>query len=344
MNVSAWPLWGIIVIFILAATIVLVVGTRLARIADRLADRTGLGEALVGAVLLGGCTSLPGITTSVTAAWAGQAEIAMSNALGGIAAQTAFLSIADFFNRRANLEHAAASVPNILHGTALVGLLALVLLAGQLPDWTIFAVHPVTVLLLLAYLGGLHVARASRDSPQWYARQTPQTREDVPEPPRRGETITGLWLNFAGAAALTAVAGWWIAQSGIALTERTGLSGSVVGGILTAISTSTPELVTAIAAVRAGALTLAVGTVLGGNAFDVLFAAASDVAYREGSIYHAIGGAEQMLTTLSIVMAAVLLMGLVHRERKGIANIGFESVLVLLLYVGGMVILATGLV
>jgi|GEM_PF-4997350 cation:H+ antiporter len=35
-----------------------IVGTRLARLVDELADRTGLGEAIAGAVLLGMATSL----------------------------------------------------------------------------------------------------------------------------------------------------------------------------------------------------------------------------------------------------------------------------------------------
>ena len=38
----------------------------------------------------------------------------------------------------------------------------------------------------------------------------------------------------------------------------------------------------------------------------------------------------------------VLLLGLLRRERRGVANIGFESVLVLLLYVGGFAFLGFG--
>ena len=50
------------------------------KVADRLADKTGLGEAVVGALFLGGSTSLPGIVTSVTTAAGGHAELAISNA------------------------------------------------------------------------------------------------------------------------------------------------------------------------------------------------------------------------------------------------------------------------
>ncbi|MEL6912790.1 MAG: sodium:calcium antiporter, partial [Cyanobacteria bacterium J06598_4] len=76
-------------IFIVAAFVIAIVGIKMTKIADRLADRTGLGEAVVGALFLGGSTSLPGIVTSVTTAAGGHAELAISNALGGIAAQTA---------------------------------------------------------------------------------------------------------------------------------------------------------------------------------------------------------------------------------------------------------------
>lgn len=58
----------------------------MAKIFDRLADRTGMGEVIIGAVFLGGSTS--GIVTSVTAAATDHPGLAISKAIGGIAAQT----------------------------------------------------------------------------------------------------------------------------------------------------------------------------------------------------------------------------------------------------------------
>ncbi|HEM46588.1 MAG TPA: sodium:calcium antiporter, partial [Alphaproteobacteria bacterium] len=79
-----------------------------------------------------------------------------------------------------------------------------------------------------------------------------------------------------------------------------------------------------------------VGGIIGGNTFDVLLVAASDAAYREGSVYHAIGARELFLFVLAIMMTVVLLLGMLRRQTHGIGNIGFESVLVLLLYLGGV--------
>ena len=82
-----------VALFVVAAVVIAFAGVKMAKISDRLADRTGLGEAVMGAVFLGGSTSLSGIVTSVTAAAGGHAELAVSNAVGGIAAQTTFLAI-----------------------------------------------------------------------------------------------------------------------------------------------------------------------------------------------------------------------------------------------------------
>jgi cation:H+ antiporter len=97
--------------------------------------------------------------------------------------------------------------------------------------------------------------------------------------------------------------------------------------------------VTALAAVRRGALNLAVGDVIGGNSFEVLFLAAADPFYRAGSIYHQFATENVFTAVLAILMTGVLLLGMLRRERHGIAGIGFESALVLALYVGSVALL-----
>jgi len=162
---ESWTLLQGGLVFLMCAAIIAVAGTRITRVVDQLADRTGIGEAAAGAVLLGASTSLGGSVLSVTVAWNGHAELAVSNALGGIAVQTFFLAVADMVYRRANLEHAAASVPNMMQNGLLICLLALTLLAPYLPDVTIGGVYPVTPVLLAVYFYGLYLVRAASESP-----------------------------------------------------------------------------------------------------------------------------------------------------------------------------------
>ena len=64
----------------------------------------------------------------------------------------------------------------------------------------------------------------------------------------------------------------------------------------------------------------------------MLFLAASDIAYREGSIYAAFSNQHLFTIALVILMSGVLLLGMLNRERRGMGNIGWESVAMLALY------------
>ncbi|MDN3523207.1 sodium:calcium antiporter [Halomonas ramblicola] len=317
------------------ALVIAVAGTRLTGIVDALADRTGLGEAIAGAVLLGMATSLSGLVVSVSAALADRPTLAMSNALGGIAVQTLFLTVADLIHRRANLEHAAASLGNLLQGGLLICLLSLVLVGRFAPDWTLWQVHPVTPLLLIAYLFGLRLVDRSRDNPMWRPAQTRETQPDIPDAQAERRSALRLWGGFALLATLLGVGGWLLERSASVIAEQTGLGQSVVGALMTAVVTSLPELVTSVAAVRRGALTLAVAGIIGGNAFDTLFVAAADIAYRGGSVYHAIPDRVSLWIALSLLMTGILLVGMLHRQRRGPARIGFESVGIIACYLVG---------
>jgi len=325
-----------ICIFIFAAIIVAIVGTKMAKIADQLAVRTGWGEAIIGAAFLGGSTSLPGIVTSVTAAAGGHPELAVSNAIGGIAAQTAFLAIADLFYRKANLEHAAASIANLVQGTVLMSLLAIPLLAMSGPQISFGGIHPATIVLLAAYIFGMRLVVKAEKNQMWSPRQTTLTQVKELIADKSDLSLPQLWFRFAIYAILIAISGFGIAKSGIAIASLTGISESLVGGFFTAVCTSLPELVTTIAAVRRGALTLSIGGVIGGNCFDLLLLAFSDLAYRDGSIYNAIANRQIFVMSLTILMIGVLLLGLLQREEKGLGNIGFESFLILILYASGV--------
>lgn len=337
---SSGLLWLDVVLFAVAAAAVAVAGVRMTRVADRLADITGLGEAVTGAVLLGASTSLAGIIASVTAAARGHPELAISNAVGGIAAQTLFLAFADIAYRRANLEHAAASPTNLINGVVLIAMLSLPLLAQASDPVAILGIHPGTPVLLIAYGFGLHLAHKMHVHPMWGPRRTPETKTDVPDEAVGGRReISRLALEAAGLAVVVAIAGYVIASTGITIARVGGISEGVVGAFFTAIATSLPELITTIAAVRRGALTLAVGGIIGGNTFDVLFLAFADIAYRPGSIYHAMSSQQEFTIVLVILMTAVLLLGLLGREPHGVANVGFESLTIIGLYALGAVVL-----
>jgi cation:H+ antiporter len=325
-----------IILFVFSTMVIAVAGTKLTRTADQLADLTGLGEALFGAVFLGAITSLAGIITSVVAALNDHPKLAMSNAIGGIAAQTVFLSIADIAYSRGNLEHAAASFANLMYGVLLIGLLSIVLIGFSGPEISILNIHPLSFLLIILYFAGSKLISSAKEKPMWRPRVTLDTIKDVPEEKNISQlSLKKLVLRFVILALIVAGSGYSVARSGITIADQTLLSEGFVGVLFTAVATSLPELIVSIAAVRQKAVTLAVGNIIGGNTFDVLFVAFADMAYSKGSILHAITQDQIFIVALTMLMTSALILGLLHREQKGIGKIGWESFLIILLYLAG---------
>jgi cation:H+ antiporter len=244
-----------------------------------------LGEVITGTLFLGCTTSLPGLAASITAVLDGRPALAISNAIGGIAIQTTFLTIADIAYTRANLEHAAASATNMIQTAMLVVLLALTLLGLTGPQVTIAHVHPMTPVLFLAAGTGFWLVYRSSTEPMWKPEQTAETVEDIPAEAHRrnslGKLLGGFVLTAGAATAAGAVAAYMTGN----IADATGLSETVAGGLFSGVATSLPELVTTVAAVRRRALTLAVSDIVGGNFFDVLFVFAADLVYLPGSLY-----------------------------------------------------------
>ncbi len=291
-------------------------------------------------------TSLPGIVTTITGGIAGDAAFALANPVGGVAIQTVWLAIADLAYRRANLEHAAASLENVLQALVLVALLAIPVVAYATPELVWGWVHPATVLIPVLYGYGFTLLRRMRAEPMWRPTATRDTRTedrladgaegDRPPPPSQARrpdarTTPRLWASLATLAVVVGAAGWVIGSSGVRLVRATGLPSEVVGFTLTTALTSLPELVVLVAAMRMGALTLGVGNIIGGNVFDTLMIAVADVSYTDGSVYAAAGPSSLVLLGGTILITTLLAGGLVMRDRKGI---GFEGVSLPLVYAG----------
>jgi len=129
-----------------------------------------------------------------------------------------------------------------------------------------------------------------------------------------------------------------VARTAVEIVTRVGVSETIVGALMTAVVTSLPELVTTLAAVRRGAMQLALGGIIGGNTFDTLFLSVSDMAYRDGSIYHAVTPPDLLWLCVGILMTGVLLMGLILRERDGPLSMGTESLLMFVIYGGAIAV------
>jgi len=157
-----------------------------------------------------------------------------------------------------------------------------------------------------------------------------------PTQPSKREGLRRASIGFAAATLGLLVAAPFLAGSANAIAEQSGISTTFIGTSLVGISTSLPELVTAIAAVRLGAFDLAVGNLFGSNAFNMAAFFFVDVAFRGGPLFNAISDAHAMTALWSILLMSIGLMGIIYRVEKRYLLIEPDSFLIILGYCIGL--------
>jgi cation:H+ antiporter len=338
----ALPLLANLGIFAVAAVVVWMAGTRLARYADAIGDRTELSQAFLGMMLLGVATSLPEIATTLTGASIGNAALVTGNLFGGVALQIAILAIVDLVAIKGALTYVAPKPVLLFQGVMLLLLLATALAGAAVRDPISVAGVGLTPMLLAAgYIMTVRATATGKYLPRWRPTDDDSRAAAAPDATssdRRANLSTRvLLLRSAGTALAILAAGWALTLTGDAMAEQTGLGASFVGVTLVAASTSLPELSTALAAVRQGNYEMAVSNILGTNCLEVALFVVADAAYRDGPILAAVDRSAMLAGSVGMVVTAILLLGLLERRNRTIVRMGIDSLAILTTYCVGLV-------
>jgi len=105
------------------------------------------------------------------------------------------------------------------------------------------------------------------------------------------------------------------------LADLMGWSRSFVGTQFVAAVTSLPELTVTFAALRLGAIDMAIANLLGSNLFNIAILAIDDVFYLPGPLLADVSPVHAVTALSAIAMSAVVLIGLLTRARKRIGGV-----------------------
>lgn len=323
-------------IFLGSAAVIVVAGTKLSHYGDRIADLTGLGRLWIGVVLMAVATSLPEVFTTISAGYFGAPDLAAGDLFGAGLTNMLTLGLIDQIHRGKGVWQQAA------FENTLVAALAIILTA--LASFFVlfrFGVEQVgiglgSLLLLLVYVLGIRLVFRQEDVKrrQQEMQKLAEALEEDHETKR--QALRHASLGFGAAALALLASAPLLARSGQDLAEATGISEMFIGTSLVALTTSMPELVTAVAAVRLGAFDLAVGNLFGSNAFNMAAFAFADMAFREGPLLSSISANHAMTGLWSILLMNVGLMGIIYRVEKRYALIEPDSFVMILGYFLGL--------
>jgi cation:H+ antiporter len=327
----------LVIQIVICVILVIFVGTWLSQSADILAEKTGLGRSWVGAILLAGATSLPELAVGISAVVVFNApDLAAGGIFGSCLFNLFILALLDIFTgpspllQRAQISHAlAAGLGSILLGVAAAGILLAQSNNNLIFGWV---GSPSIVLIVLYLVSARIIARFE------LRRRTEVLEREVVqyEHIKRQQAF----LIFATLSVAIVVLGVWLASLGDRVATVTGLGQSFIGALLLAATTSLPEVVAGLAAIRLNAVDLAVSNVFGSNIFNMAILGVYDLAYFRGNLWSNVSSVHIFTAVVAMMMTSVAIVGLIYRAaRPSRLYITWDGLALILLYISGMYII-----
>lgn len=244
-----------------AGLVLLVVGGELlVRGASRLAAWAQISPLVIGLTVVAFGTSAPELAISLKSAHAGQADLALGNAVGS-----------NICNVLLILGMSALIVPIAVSSRLLwvdvpvmIGVSVALLVvgwSGTITRWEGLALFSA----LIGYV--IWTIRAGRDEPREVI------EEYEKEFAARPRTLWGLLLHvgqIAAGLALLAVGADWMVSGAVEIARFFGVSELMIGLTIVAVGTSLPEVAASIIAGLRGESNIAVGNIVGSNIFNIL--------------------------------------------------------------------------
>ena len=306
---AVWLVW---LQFVFCVLVIFFAGRAVAKFGDIIAIRTGLGRVWIGIVLLALVTSLPELFTGVSAVTlVGAPDLTIGNLFGANAFNLFNLALLDIAYRYGSL-FSMASPMHRLTGWFTIVLAAIAAISIFISDYFfdlgIGWIGWYTPLIIGLYLFFMwRIFRSQQRQP---------ARPLIEQPDYEGATMRRVYLYFALAAAIIIGAGTWLAAIGEEIAIITGWGESFIGTLLIGFSTTLPEITVSLAALRLGAVDMAVANMIGSNLFNMAIIPVDDLLYLQGPVLGAVSTSHIITAGIVIAMMGVVIAGLHLRPRR----------------------------
>jgi cation:H+ antiporter len=307
-----------------------VAGGRLSRYGDIIAEKSGLSRGWVGLILLATVTSLPELVTGLTSVTVAMVpDIAVGDIMGSCVFNLLIIVLLDFMYRKESV-YTRARQCNVLsagYGIALIGFAGFNLLlyrAGAFPSLGHVGLYtPVILLLYLLAMRSLYRYEQAQVSD--YVEDRVELYPEM--------TLKQAIQGYAMAAVAVVAAGIWLPFIARDLAVAMAWEQSFVGTLFVAAVTSAPEVVVTVAALRMGAVDLAIGNLFGSNLFNIAILAIDDLAYLPGPLLADVSLTHATSAFSAMMMSGLVVVGLVLRPvSRVLRTVSWISLLLLVIY------------
>ena len=316
---------------LLCLSIIGYAGYFLSRYGDIIAEKSGISASWIGLILLSTATSLPELVTGISAVTVADApNIAVGDVLGSTVFNLAILVMLDALYRRETFYSRAAQghILSAALGAILIAFAGFSLLldqAGMSPAFGHVGMY--SPFILLVYLVAMRAVYS-------YERRTLNEFVETAAERYPDATLRGAIKGYAQAALAVVLAGSWLPFLAKDIADMMGWGQSFVGTLLVAAVTSAPEAAVTIAALRLGALDMAIANLLGSNLFDIIILAVDDLLYVKGPLLAQVDASHALTAFTAVMMSALVIVGLVFRPQgRALLGLTWVSLGLFLLYI-----------
>jgi cation:H+ antiporter len=295
--------------FLAVSALILFSGSRLTRYGDIISEKTGLSGLWLGLVLMAGVTSLPELATGLSAVSAGLPDIAAGNILGSCVFNVFILGALDTLSRKIPLSSKINQANVFSAGMSILflgGVSLSLYLGGRLPALGWIGLY--TPLIFLGYLGTMRMAF------KFEKRRPAAARAEGFGP--SSLTLRAAILRYVLHAAVVVGAAIFLPSIAERIAAMTGLGQTFVGNVFVAISTSLPELTVSVAALKIGAVDMAVGNIFGSNIFNMFMLAVQDIFYFKGPILASVQDQHLIPAIAAMAMTGLAVAGMIYNSEK----------------------------
>lgn len=325
--------------FILCSAVIVFCGTKLTRYGDIIAEKSGLGGAWIGLVLMASVTSLPELINGISSVvFVDAPDIALGDVMGSCVFNLSIIALMDILHGPkpifSKAEH--GHIISAGFGVILIGIASISILSNSgIPSIGHIGIY--TPIIIIIYLIGVR---------SLYIFEKRKIREFVDEMAEAlqyehistREAIVKYTIN----ALVIVGAATWLPFIGDRLAEETGLGRSFIGSVLIAMTTSLPELVVSISALRMGATDMAIANLFGSNLFDIAILAVDDLFYTKGPILAHVSMNHAITGFMAVIMTGITIVSLEYRlEKKPFLRLGWDAIAILTAYMMNIYLLYT---
>jgi len=316
--------------FAVCVLVITIAGVRLSRYGDAIADKTGLGGTWIGVIMLATVTSLPELITGISSVvFAGTPDIAAGDVLGSCVFNLLIIVILDYVYRPVSV-YSKASQGHILSaafGVMLIGITGFnILLSSRGNSLHIFHIGLYTPVILVFYFIAMRtVFRYEKVQMAKFAVLEEDQYPDL--------TLQQALIRYVMAASLVVLAGSFLPFIGKEIAEQMGWYESFVGTLLVAFATSLPEVVVTLAAIRLGAVDMAIGNLFGSNVFNICILAIDDLFFLKGPLLQYVSATHAVSAFSAMMMTGVAIVGLFYRTQTRVFKlVGWASIFLFCAY------------